>query len=152
MSRDLFQDEVIRATDLNRSSGDILDRAARAPLTIIRNSETFALMRRELATEWRREAACAIHVAEIVWIALSNLTEPAPEHRWINAFDSAQKTEMASELMDAYRKAVRKENWEEFDAVLHEWSESGWAALSPEHRDAFHAESAEVQIEPPATV
>src|SRR6266852_1981646 len=107
----------------------------------MRNSEAFALMRRDVAKNWRKEASSAAHLAEIIFIALSPLTEVAPEHRWITAFDLEQKTEMSKELMEAYRRAVRDQNWGIFDAVLHEWSESGWAVLSPELQSAFHAES-----------
>ncbi|MEP6540416.1 MAG: hypothetical protein ABJF23_34135 [Bryobacteraceae bacterium] len=130
MTSDLFQDEVIRATELNRTSGEILNKAARAPITIVRNDEMFALMRREVAAEWRREASSAVHMAEIIFAAMANSPSVPPEHQWINAFDKEQKAEMASELIEAYRKAIREERWEEFDAILHEWSESGWAALT----------------------
>jgi hypothetical protein len=149
MGSDLFQDEVIRATELNRTSGEVLSKAARAPITIVRNEETFALMRRDVAAQWVREASSAAHMAEIVFVALSNSPNPAPKHRWINAFDLEQKREMAGELMEAYRKAVREGSWEEFDAILHEWSESGWAALSPELAEALNAETDLVEINLP---
>jgi hypothetical protein len=54
---DVFQDEVIRATDLNRGSGDVLNKAASAPVTIIRHDEAHALMRREVAGQWQRKQA-----------------------------------------------------------------------------------------------
>src|SRR6267154_680587 len=105
----LFQDEVVRATDLNRGSGEVLDKAAKAPITIIRNSEMFALMRRDVAKSWKREASSAGHLAELVWTALCSIN-PSFEYRWITAFDIQQRKEMADELMEAYHKAVRSEN------------------------------------------
>jgi hypothetical protein len=146
MAEEMFQDEVVRATDLNRGSGEILNRAARRPITIIRNDEAFALLRRDLAANWRREATSALHLAEITVYALTATEHLEPEYEWISAFDRSQATEMVRELMAAYRKAVRDSGWDQFDALLHEWSESGWAAMNPELKEAFEAESEEVPI------
>jgi hypothetical protein len=55
---------------------------------------------------------------------------------WLDAFDLDQLAEMAAELIEAYRN----DGLEAFDAVLHEWVESGWAALSAEHDTAFRAQ------------
>ena len=151
MTEDLFQDEVVRATDLNRSSGEILNKATHHPVTILRNDEAFALMRRDVAAHWRKEASYAVHLTELLWIALSHPDTLAPEHQWMAAFDAEQTLEMSSELMHAYRKAVRNGSWEEFDALIHEWSESGWAALSSELREAFTAEPEEIPLEAPAS-
>ena len=149
MTEEVFQDEVVRATDLNRGSGEVLNKAARGPVTIIRNDEAFALMRRDVAASWRKEASSATHLVELVWTALSHPATVAPEYRWITAFDSEQTLEMTTELMSAYRKAARDGRWGEFDTLLHEWSESGWAALSPELQEAFASQSDEVEIKNP---
>jgi hypothetical protein len=149
---DVFQDEVLRATDLNRGSSEVLNKAARRPVTIIRNDEVFALMRREVAAQWRKEASYAAHMTELLWNALSHPATLPPEYRWITAFDSEQTLEMTNELMTAYRSAVRSADWETFDVILHEWSESGWAALSADVQEAFRSEPDEVRIEPPVAL
>jgi hypothetical protein len=149
VSEEVFQDEVVRATDLNRGSGEVLNKASRGPVTIIRNDEAFALMRRELAAHWKREASSAMHIMEIVTNALMPDRELAPEYRWISAFDRDEATQMADDLVSAYRKAVRDSDWNEFDAVLHEWSESGWAALSPDIEAAFRAPEEKLEIPDP---
>ena len=135
----VFQDELVRATDLNRGSGQILDKAAHGPVTIVRNDESFALMKRDLAASWRKEASFAVHVTEIVWNALVHGTTMPPEFQWISAFDEGDRQQIAHELMNAYRKATRDGSWDELEALIHEWSESGWAALNPEVRQAFEA-------------
>ena len=137
MTSEILQDEVIRATDLNRGSGEVLNKAARGPVTIIRNDETFALMRRDVAAGWRKEARFAIHIAEIIWNALAHPASMGPEFDWIGAFDEEDRQQMSRELMDFYHKALRDGSWDDLEARIHEWSESGWAALSPQLEKAF---------------
>ena len=137
----VYQDEVVRATDLNRGSGEVLNKASRGPVTIIRNEESFALMRRETAANWKKEAGYAVHVTEIIWNALTFPGSLGPELEWISAFDEKERQQLGSELMQAFRNAIRDGSWEELDAVIHEWSESGWAALNPAVKAAFEAPS-----------
>lgn len=137
IAAEILQDEVIRATDLNRASGEVLTKASRNPVTIVRNDEVFALMRRDLAATWRKEASYAVHLAEIVWNALTHPANIGPEFAWISGFNDEDRAQMARELMDLYRKATRDGTWDDLDAAIHEWSESGWGALSPELKEAF---------------
>lgn len=139
MTIDILQDEVVRATDLNRGSGEILNKASRAPVTIVRNEETFALLRRDVAAGWRKEASYAAQLAEIIWNALAHPEIIGPEFAWIGGFDDEDRLKLASDLMDCYRRATRDGNWDDLDARMHEWSESGWAALSDDLADAFQA-------------
>jgi len=149
LTEQVFQDEVVRATDLNHGSGEVLNRAFRSPVTIIRNDESFALMRREVAAHWRKEASYGIDLTELVWHALSRPAVIPPEFHWVTGFSHEQALEMTNELMHAYRKAVRDGHWEQFDAIVHEWAESGWAALNSDLREAFDTPSDEVEIEEP---
>ena len=139
INKSVFEDEVIRATELNRASGEVLNRALKSPVTIIRNDEAFALMRREVAASLQRESCFALHLAEITILAMSKPETLAPEYRWIGAFDEKQRLQLTQELIEGYREALRKGEWESFEATLHEWSESGWAAQSLDHREAFDA-------------
>lgn len=144
--KEVFQDEVVRATDLNRSSGEVLNKASKRPVTIVRNDEAFALMRRELAASWRQEANYAFYLAEVMWSALNRSIKLGPEFQWISAFDDEDRQVMATELMEAYRKATRDGSWGDLEATIHEWSESGWAALNPEIREAFDCSSEAVPL------
>jgi hypothetical protein len=146
---EVFQDEVVRATDLNRSSGEILTKASRRPVTIVRNDETFALMRRDIATLWSKEASYATHLLELISNALLHRDALESEYKWLGAFESDQLNEMAGELIESYRNAIRTRDWETFDAILYEWSESGWAALNVEHDEAFHAAGEEKPVPSP---
>ena len=136
-SDDLFQDELVWSVDLNQMAGQILDKASKHPVTITRDEESFALIRREVAANWRKEASHAIQITEILWSAFAAGASLLPELEWISAFDNEERQQLGAELMDAYRKAIRDGTWEELEATIHEWSESGWAALSPELRSAF---------------
>jgi hypothetical protein len=79
-----------------------------------------------------KEASNAVHLTEIIWNALAHKSTVAPELKWISAFDQEDKQRMAEELMSANRAATRDGNWGELDNTMHEWSESGWAALNQE--------------------
>jgi hypothetical protein len=100
-------------------------------------------MRRDVAAQWVREAKSAATCCPF------KFTESRPGAPLDKPVDVEQKREMARELMEAYRKAVREGSWEEFDAILHEWSESGWAALNPELKAALGEESNLVEIKLP---
>ena len=146
IAEEVFQDEVIRATDLNRGSGEVLNKASRAPVTIIRNEETFALMRREIAAHWRKEASWAVHLIELIWNALAHPINMGHEFRWISAFDEEDRLKMTAELMELYRKAIRDGSWDDLEARVHEWCESGWADLSSELDEAFAAPNEQIPL------
>ncbi|MCE2720285.1 MAG: hypothetical protein LW708_15980 [Anabaena sp. 49628_E55] len=42
-----YSDELVTATELNRQPGKVLDKAYEHPITITRNDQSFALLRRE---------------------------------------------------------------------------------------------------------
>jgi hypothetical protein len=144
---DILQDEVVRATDLNRASGEVLNKASRTPVTIVRNEETFALMRRDVAAGWRKEATFAAHLTQVMWHALAHPSSMGPEFDWIGAFDEEDRREMVDELMNLYRKAIRDGSWDDLEAGIHEWSESGWAARSSELKKAFDAPDERIPLE-----
>lgn len=137
MLQEVFQDEVIRATDLNRSSGEVLNKAAKAPLTIIRNDEVYALMRRDVAGRWRKEAGYALQIVEIISRAVARTENRGSEFQWIDPFDDEDRLRMTREITEAYLKAVRDGTWDNLETIIHEWSESGWAALDPDIRAGY---------------
>ena len=152
----IFSDELVRATELNRQSGSILDKAAERPITITRNDQYFVLQRRE-------EAACQVNRAvysEIVFellntafslIAGGDISSGHP-YGWITVFDSDDLKLLVQEVVEAYRAvASNKENWDYLDTLIHEWHESAIAINSPELKEAWNSDYDEVPLTSPFT-
>lgn len=51
IAQPVFDDVIVSATSLNRRSGEILDQALDKCVTIMRNEQAFALLRREQVVE-----------------------------------------------------------------------------------------------------
>jgi hypothetical protein len=151
----VFQDEIFSATDLNRRSGHILDEAEKRPVTIMRNEDAFALLPRKKASRLVDSAAKAVSMVELVLAAghyrQRGLSVPQDHHfEWVNAFDIDDLVTMVDEVSLMFRRAASGElEWDEFDAVVHEWQESAWAARSTEIADAFSAKNDEVPLSAP---
>ena len=151
----IFGDPIISATTLNRQSGSVLDRALRGPVTIMRNDEAFALVSRDLAARLFAGLEHASKVVELFEAACDRLLRSSPLRpthvfEWISAFDEDDLLEMITEVLTAFHRAQSGERtWEEFDAVLHEWEESAWAARSPDLREALNSAGAEVPLTRP---
>jgi len=126
----LFGDEVYSSTDLNRRAGEVLDHARRGPVTISRNKEQFALIKREQAAEWVKALGQVGPVLELLDGALcrgegkqtpSNLS-------WLKAFDTDDLRKMIREVLVASIAALRETgDWELVNSIIHEWHESGLA-------------------------
>ena len=151
----LFGDPIFTATTLNRHSGSVLDEARRRPITIMRNDEAFALVSRDLAAHWFAGVDRASRVIELLEAACQRLFKSSPLPRthvfkWISAFDEDDVHEMIDEVLTAFHRAQSGERtWDEFDAVIHEWEESAWAARSPDLREALKSAGAEVPLTRP---
>lgn len=153
----VLEDEILTATSLNRQPGRILDLALRRVVTITRNEQAFALLRRDLAANLIAASARAMTMVDFMHavclhIAGLGLAEDHP-YEWITAFDREDLLQMVGEALAAFRQARSGEGtWDEFDAVLHEWQESAWTARSPLLRESFRATGKEVPltIPPPA--
>jgi hypothetical protein len=128
----IFGDDVYTSTDLNRRSGEVLNHALLRPVTISRNGEHFALLKREQASGLVQTAAQsmrAIQVLEAV-LSLGNGGTVAEPLSWLTAFDADDRAKMCREIVIALGRGVSTRNWEDFEAVLHEWRESGLVAQS----------------------
>ncbi len=151
----VFQDEIFSATDLNRRSGHILDEAEKHPVTIMRNEDAFALLPRKKASRLVDSAAKGVAMVELVLAACEykqrrKVVPSDHQFEWINAFDDTDLTSMLEEVSATFRRATAGElEWDEFDAVLHEWQESAWAARSTEIAAAFSADKDEVPLSAP---
>ena len=153
----VFDDVIVSATALNRRSGEILDQALEKCVTIMRNDQAFALLRREHAAEMTSQLRCAQQVLDLVHAidrARSAATfDPADEFEWITAFPSDDLKNMAEEVYAIYARARRGEvSPDEVDAVIHEWQESAWAVRSPDVTAAFEAAADEVALTEPVLV
>lgn len=145
------------ATDLNRRSGAILDRAMHGAVTITRNEEHFALLRRADMRCLVRAATRTKTVVEAIPVAYNLILgcEIAADHpyTWLSVFDAEELKEFVAELLNAFHLAGSDErSWDRIDQVLHEWHESALAIQSPELAEAFSDESDEVPLTDPDAV
>lgn len=152
-SRSIFSDELVKATELNRTPGQILDKALSRPITIARNDEFFTLMRRDEISDIVHSAngtKKAIELVSAAFLALHGDIDSAHPFGWLRAFDADELQELVMEVMAAYRKAeCASECWEELEAVIYEWRESAIAVLSEDLADAWHSPNAEIPLTPP---
>lgn len=151
----IYSDELITATELNRQPGRVLDKALEHPVTITRNDQSFALLRREEVTSLVKAATQSKAVFEALTIAFSLLLgkEIGFEHPygWLSVFDSDNLQEFINELSEAFRLIDASSTaWEMIDALIHEWHESAIAITSPELAEAFSAETDEVSLKSPS--
>jgi hypothetical protein len=153
----IFSDDLVSATDLSRQTGRILDRALERPITISRNDHHFALLRREEIAYHVKKAAYSQLMVELLNVAflLLNGKEIGCEHSygWLNVFDLDELREFVREIVGAYRLVNSSEsNWEQLDALIHEWHESAIAISSEALAEAWNDELKEVPLTLPFTV
>ncbi|MEH2386495.1 MAG: hypothetical protein V7K14_12115 [Nostoc sp.] len=151
----IYSDELITATELNRQPGRVLDKALERPVTITRNDQSFALLRREEVTFLMKAATQSKAVFQALTVAFSLLLgkEIGFEHPygWLSVFDSDDLQGFINELSEAFRLIDSSPTaWEMIDALIHEWHESALAIVSPELATAFSAETDEVPLNSPS--
>ena len=129
----LYSDEVFTATELNRRVGTILDRAWVSPVTISRNNELFALVRREYAARMIqnvRQMKSALAALAEMHRALAGESVSA-EFSWLAVFEKDDLERLVSEVFGAVGTALSgADDWSEVEAVIHEWQESALVAKS----------------------
>ena len=157
--RPIFSDDLIKATELNRTPGQVLDRASVAPVTIARNDEFFTLIRRDEISEIVSDADRTKRLLEMLGAAFLARFQPEKIDAthplsWLRAFESGEIEEFVTEVMEAYRKAeLSSEYWVEVDAVIHEWHESVIAVFSEDLDEPWKAPADETPLtEPSAAV
>lgn len=151
----IYSDELITATELNRQPGRVLDKALERPITITRNDQSFALLRREEVTFLVQAATQSKAVFEILTVAFSLLLgkEIGFEHPygWLSVFDSDDLQDFIKDLSEAFRLIdFSSQAWDMIDAIIHEWHESAIAIASPELAAAFSAEIDEIPLTKPS--
>jgi deoxyribodipyrimidine photolyase-like uncharacterized protein len=152
----VYGDELITATELNRQSGRVLDRARERPVTIARNDEYFALLPRQQMASWVKAATLARVVLETIDAAyrlrLGELLSEEHPYGWLKVFDSQELNELIAEVESAFRLVGAEVGAiEQVEAVLHEWHESALAIFSPELAAAFRDEVDEVFLTAPSS-
>ena len=126
---DIFSDAIVTAKELNRQPGRILDLALEGPVTITRNSETFALLPREDVTSLIQTAKVAGLAFEATTIAyqLMEGEKLAQDHpyAWLMGFDRDDLKNFAESVTSTFHRfSGSPEAWDEVDAVVFEWHES----------------------------
>jgi len=151
----IFSDQLISATELNRQPGRVLDRALEHPVTITRNDQAFALLRREQMANLVRISAQAETVVEVISVAyqlrIGEKIDLEHPYGWLKVFDTEELTELVAEIVDAFRRCSATGDAEILDALIHEWQESASANSSSALAEAFGAEADEVPLTPPTT-
>jgi len=154
----VYADEMVTATDLNRQSGLILDKASKHPVTITRDGVAFALLRRDQMLQLTTKAKfnqdfVETLVAITVLLTGQKLGFENP-YGWLSVFDREELHDFIQEVMEAYRLTdCTKELPNTVNAIIHEWHESAIAIASPELAAAFSDddESAELPLTEPTT-
>ena len=143
----IYSDELVTATELNRQPGRILDKALEHPITITRNDQSFALLRREDVALFVKTAQHSREIVELLNTAFRLLLKQkiGVEHPygWLGVFDADELNEFINEVISAYRSVALQETknfdkaWNELEAIIHEWHESALAIANPELEVAF---------------
>lgn len=120
---------VVKSTDLNRRSGEILERAGRYPVLIARGDDPLVIARHGWVSGLMGSEARAELLAELSGYLTRRLTgertDEGGRFDWLNAFEDAEVREFVGELRAAVRDVqAGKLEPERIDAVVHEWSES----------------------------
>lgn len=147
----IFGDTVVSATDLARQARAILDIALKAPVTITRNDQHFALMRRDLAARMSAvveqaaeftAAMQALHTAQN-----GGLSEDHP-FAWLKVFTPEDLNEMGRELVDALATVERGSDLKAVTSAVYEWRASAMA-IANGVLDEDDSDSEPVPLTPP---
>jgi hypothetical protein len=141
----VYGDELITATELNRQPGRVLDLAMDHPITITRNDQHFALLRRDKMAPLVKAAALSLKVFEITtaayWLRLGEEIGSEHPYGWLKVFDEEELSELISEIEKNYRLVESEPAaCDRIEATIYEWFESAIANSSPELAAAFSDE------------
>lgn len=150
----VYSDELITATELNRQPGRILDLAMEHPITITRNDQHFALLRRDEMALLVKTAAFSVRVFEVTATAyrlrLGEEISSENIYGWLKVFDKDELSELIVEIEKDYRLVESEPAaWDRIEATIYEWHESAIALSNPELAAAFSDEIDEVLLTQP---
>lgn len=141
MSTAIYSDHLFTSSELNRRPGHILDIALTTPVTITRNNDSFALIRRELMANMAKGIKQMNNIAQLVNVVYRLTSgqeiESSNEFKWVEEFDSEERVDLVNEVYEVLNQAQLTEDWDIVAAVIHEWRESAIAIASEELSEAF---------------
>ncbi|MEY2833664.1 MAG: hypothetical protein RLZZ574_2923 [Cyanobacteriota bacterium] len=141
ISNAIYSDCIVTSSELNRRSGQILDTALTTPVTITRNNDSFALVKRDLMTSMANEIHFLDSFIELMSVIrrvdLGQTIETSNGFKWVEEFDSEERSELVNEVYSALELAKSTNDWDEVRNVIHEWRESALALTSEELGEAF---------------
>lgn len=153
-SNAVYSDDLFTATDLNRQSGQVLDRALDHPVTITRNDQAFALLSREKMANWIKAVSNLRDALEIIGAISQLRTGESIDSRhiygWVRVFDAEELADLEKEIHSAVRHCSDAGSWDLLDTVIHEWRESAIAIESSELAAAFDDEIEQVLLTQPS--
>ena len=143
----LFGDDIFTSTDLQRRSSEVLSCASKHPVTISRNSDQFALLRREQLRDLLfvlESSKTAIRTLLEVNSAASGPTLIAREFSWLGVYEKDDLERFARELLAAIGLVVSdQKNPQSLELLIHEWHESALAMQSGVVDEAMHSDPEE---------
>lgn len=150
----LFSDQLVTATELNRHVGNVLDKALSKPVTITRNDQHFALLRREYVAQLSalsNQVSIYLEAMRAIRSLLSG-KELNENHlyRWLYAYEADDLSLMQDELIEAIADVVHDDDLEAVEGVIYEWYESAIATKSEALDAAFEAESKPIPLTAPS--
>lgn len=141
MSTAIFNDAIFSSSELNRRSGYVLDTALEKLVTITRNNDSFALVKREFVANMAmgiEQISQANQIINVVFrLTIGQEIESTNEYKWVTEFNQEERIELLNEINEALNLAKSTNDWEEVVAVIHEWRESAIAIASDELDEAF---------------
>lgn len=141
VNNSVYSDCLITSSELNRRPGQVLDVALTTPVTITRNNDSFALLKRELMANMAKGIEQMNQVNQLVYVVYRLTSgqeiESKNEFKWIEEFDGEERAELVNEVYSALNSAKSTGDWDEVAAVIHEWYESAIAIASEELSEAF---------------
>ncbi len=146
-----YSDELVTATELNRQPGKILDKAYEHPITITRNDQSFALLRREDVAYLVKGITQSKAVFEVLSVAFRLLLEQEigydHPYGWLRVFKADELQDFIKEVSEAFRLTdISNHGWDLLETIIYEWHESAIAITSPDLAAAFNDESDEVLL------
>lgn len=146
----IYSDELITATELNLQPGLVLDKALAHPVTITRDDQSFALLRRENVALFVKAAQGSREIVELLSTAfrllLKEKFDNEHHYHWLKVFEPEELNQLIDEVMSVYRSVdLSAKAWDELEAIIHEWHESALAILNPDIEAAFSQESDEIE-------
>lgn len=154
-SLNLFNDEVFSSTDLARKTGEVLNHARKAPVTISRNGEQFALLKRDRAAGLINAVYQFGPTIELVEGALTVIEgkETSPTLAWLKAFDKDDIDKMIREVLVSSSIALKETgDWDAVASVIHEWHESALLVLSGAFETTMEERREEIPLTDPSTI